>query len=363
MLGKGAKRKLDEDEDGLEGKALAGLADGPSKASYTLQRQTIFNISLMKLYSQRAPPEPSLERRVLINNMLRRIQEELRQEGGPPRPLFFPASPPPDDPVDEGFREAQPAFGVLAPPPPPPPQAPPPPGPAPPDSCLTPASLLEDDVSLFCTSPSPNHPHPHPHPHHGAARLPPSAPKDSFSSALEEIEELCTTVTATMTTTSPLGATPHLPPLPPAGSDSKERAKKPAGPAAPSEGRLAMATAEPRPTDSAPPAPSLPPSSGLDASGTSSSSSSSSSSSAFLTDLALDDILFADIDTSMYDFDACTSTAGAGPAKTAPVVTADDLVKTLSPYGPGPASPVPSSQPFKMDLAELDHIMEVLVGS
>ncbi|KAJ8246179.1 hypothetical protein GJAV_G00264570, partial [Gymnothorax javanicus] len=121
MLGKGAKRKLNEDEDGLEGKALAGLAmglsDGPSKASYTLQRQTIFNISLMKLYSQRAAAEPSLERRVLISNMLRRIQDELKQEGGP-RPLFFPASPPPpdDDPVDEGFREAQPAFGVLTPP-------------------------------------------------------------------------------------------------------------------------------------------------------------------------------------------------------------------------------------------------------
>ncbi|KAJ8365892.1 hypothetical protein SKAU_G00147230, partial [Synaphobranchus kaupii] len=169
MLGKGAKRKLDEDEDGLEGKALAGsaeLADGLSKVSYTLQRQTIFNISLMKLYSQRAPPEPSLERRVLINNMLRRIQEELKQEGGP-RPIFFSATPPPDDPVDEGFREAQPAFGVppLAPPHP---QAPPPSSPAPPDSCLTPASLLEDDSSLFCTSPSPHHPsnHLHPHPHH-----------------------------------------------------------------------------------------------------------------------------------------------------------------------------------------------------
>ncbi|KAJ8250291.1 hypothetical protein COCON_G00222130 [Conger conger] len=64
MLGKGVKRKLDEDEDGVEGKALApgGPADGPSKVSYTLQRQTIFNISLMKLYSQRAAPEPSLAR-------------------------------------------------------------------------------------------------------------------------------------------------------------------------------------------------------------------------------------------------------------------------------------------------------------
>ncbi|KAJ8405114.1 hypothetical protein AAFF_G00330350, partial [Aldrovandia affinis] len=95
MLGKGVKRKLDEDEDRLEGKALplGGVVggDGLSRVSYTLQRQTIFNISLMKLYSQRALTEPRLERRVLINNMLRRIQEELRQEGGP-RPLLFSPS-------------------------------------------------------------------------------------------------------------------------------------------------------------------------------------------------------------------------------------------------------------------------------
>ncbi|KAF6720020.1 SERTA domain-containing protein 2 [Oryzias melastigma] len=90
MFSKGAKRKLDEDEEGVEGKTMegslagGGLENGPeglSKVSYTLQRQTIFNISLMKLYSQRPLAEPRLERRVLINNMLRRIQEELKQEG------------------------------------------------------------------------------------------------------------------------------------------------------------------------------------------------------------------------------------------------------------------------------------------
>lgn len=89
----------------------------------------------------------------------------------------------------------------------------------------------------------------------------------------------------------------------------------------------------------------------------------------------------SDIDTSMYDFDPCTtsgavvgvaSTAGAGSvggggggglAKLAPVVTADDLLKSLaSPYS-GPAPQVSANQPFKIDLTELDHIMEVLVGS
>ncbi|XP_061084043.1 SERTA domain-containing protein 2-like [Conger conger] len=323
MLGKGVKRKLDEDEDGVEGKALApgGPADGPSKVSYTLQRQTIFNISLMKLYSQRAAPEPSLARRVLINNMLHRIQDELRREGGA-RPMLFPPSAPPEDPVDEGFCEA------------PPPLAPPPPPLAPPDSCLTPASLLEDDASSFCTAPPPHRPPP-------------------ASTDVGQIGELCPPAAANTTTTSSSPALPSAPPSPPAGSDPKDCSKtcsqKFEGLVWQLEGRSGVATkAESRLMDSLPP-------SGLDL-------TSSSSSSGFLTDLALDDILFADIDTSMYDFDPCTTAAGVSASKMAPVVMADDLFKTLSPYGGTPAPPAPSP-PFKMDLTELDHIMEVLVGS
>ncbi|MBN3320254.1 SRTD2 protein, partial [Atractosteus spatula] len=296
MLGKGAKRKLDENDDGLEGKAVAAAGapggDGPSKVSYTLQRQTIFNISLMKLYNHRALTEPSLEKRVLINNMLRRIQEELKQEGSL-RPMFFAASQPADDALDEGYREAQPAFGSLSPPA----------QPAQPsllasttplESCLTPASLLEDDASSFCTSPS-SAAHLLPHPD-GPAKPPTVAVKDSFSSALDEIEELCPT------TTSPGAVTPASSlPQPPSALNSKDGGK---------------------------------------------------------VYLALDDILFADIDTSMYDFDPCTSATGT-TSKIAPV-TADDLLKTLSPYNNQPVTP---NQPFKMDLTELDHIMEVLVGS
>ncbi|XP_010861643.1 PREDICTED: SERTA domain-containing protein 2 [Bison bison bison] len=186
MLGKGGKRKFDEHEDGLEGK-IVSPSDGPSKVSYTLQRQTIFNISLMKLYNHRPLTEPSLQKTVLINNMLRRIQEELKQEGS-----------------------LRPAF-------------------------------------------------------------PTSAPKlmDSLPGNFE--------ITA---------------------------------------------------------------------------------STGFLTDLTLDDILFADIDTSMYDFDPWTSASGTA-SKMSPV-SADDLLKTLAPYSSQPVAP---SQPFKMDLTELDHIMEVLVGS
>nr|XP_008533667.1 PREDICTED: SERTA domain-containing protein 2 [Equus przewalskii] len=192
MLGKGGKRKFDEHEDGLEGK-IVSPSDGPSKVSYTLQRQTIFNISLMKLYNHRPLTEPSLQKTVLINNML--------------------------------------------------------------------------------TTDSPK--------------------GDSSESSLQK----------------PEGLQEGRP------DDSKLMDSLP--------GNFEITT-----------------------------------STGFLTDLTLDDILFADIDTSMYDFDPCTSTSGTA-SKMAPV-SADDLLKTLAPYSSQPVAP---SQPFKMDLTELDHIMEVLVGS
>ncbi|KAM8860368.1 SERTA domain-containing protein 2b isoform 2-T5 [Spinachia spinachia] len=407
MFGKGAKRKLDEDEEGLEGKTLeapvaAGLLgtvpEGLSKVSYTLQRQTIFNISLMKLYSQRPLGEPRLERRVLINNMLRRIQDELKQEGSL-RPLLLPPSPPPDDPMDEGFREAPSSFGALSaaaqpsqplallvpaivPPPSPHPMAPP--GyqapqacPAPLESCLTPASLLEDDGgdSAFCT-PSPPTP-----PLSPASALPPplpSAPKGPAPAsssgvpppilsdmeldpptAITRTAAANTTTVTTSPALTPLTQPPHLQPEGPLRVGRTTGAKPEAAGVLLAEARCG----ELRPMDTAP----APPPGGLgDISPTSSSPSSPSG---FLSDLALDDVLFADIDTSMYDYDPCTTagavgaTAGGGLSKLPPMVTADDLLKSLaSPYS-GPAPQVPANQPFKIDLTELDHIMEVLVGS
>uniref|UniRef100_A0A8C2KGX0 SERTA domain containing 2b n=1 Tax=Cyprinus carpio TaxID=7962 RepID=A0A8C2KGX0_CYPCA len=369
MLGKGAKRKLDEDEEGLEGKALAAgagaMADGLSKVSYTLQRQTIFNMSLMKLYNHRALTEPSLEKRVLINNMLRRIQDELKQEGNL-RPLFFSPSPPPDDPVDEGFREAQPAFSVslVAPPLS---QSPALSSPvltspssglsntSPLEACLTPASLLEEDSVTLCTSPSPLVPLPPTLP-----RPPSSVARDSFSFALDEIEELCpsplpaNTSAPGATSPSSLTVSLQMPLCPPSLNSGALDSKDCSKPCSPKLEGLVPLPEERSAVSNAPE--TLPPNS-LDM-----STSPSASSSGFLTDLALDDILFADIDTSMYDFDPCTSSSGAAPTKLAPMVTADELLKTLSPYSAA-APAVGSNQPFKMDLTELDHIMEVLVGS
>ncbi|XP_072293536.1 SERTA domain-containing protein 2-like [Eucyclogobius newberryi] len=358
MFGKGHKRKLDEDEAELEGKALevgaAGVAgaavsipEGLSKVSYTLQRQTIFNISLMKLYTPR-PGEPSLQRRVLINNMLRRIQDELKRDGSL-RPLLLPPSPPPDDPLDEGYRQAPPTFGVLAqsqpsallmaplsphpmgaspasPNPPPLPSLPPQDRPL--EACLTPASLLEDDnmESMENTTfsiASPPTPPPSPRP----ARLQPT-----------ELDIAANGNVLTVSTSQP----------------SREHRAKPE-PASVLQAELRLLDALPTAPSSVGVAPDPP----------------SASPSGFLSDLALDDVLFADIDTSMYDFDPCTTTTTAssvaaavgGISKMAPVVTADDLIKSFAlPYS-GPAPQVSSSQPFKIDLTELDHIMEVLVGS
>lgn len=424
MFGKGAKRKLDEDEEGLEDKTLevpvegGGLGlcpEGLSKVSYTLQRQTIFNISLMKLYSQRPLGEPRLERRVLINNMLRRIQDELKQEGSL-RPLLFPPSPPPDDPMDEGFREAPSSFGVLsgtgqvsqpsallmpmiAPPASPHPMVPPncqaaqacpvrvEACPAPLDACLTPASLLEEDGgdSAFC-APSPPTPPLSPPPAQApqlplallAPRVPPPASFNTFSSALSDMEvgpptaitrtaaANCTTATTSLAPT-PLSQSSHLIALPPPSPGGLPRDCRPTGakPEATGTSPAESRCAETRMMDAAP---VLPPAGLIDSS--SSPSSPSSPPSGFLSDLALDDVLFADIDTSMYDFDPCTTAgavagaaAGGGLTKLTPLVTADDLLKSLAvPYS-GPTPQVSAGQPFKMDLTELDHIMEVLVGS
>ncbi|KAF7653531.1 hypothetical protein LDENG_00081730 [Lucifuga dentata] len=214
-------------------------------------------MSLMKLYGPRMGIDLGLQRRVLINNVIRHIHNDFRQEGGVGT-LFFSAMPAvaaADGCEDESYRQPPqppPSFGVLSSSLS---------GFATLDSCLTPASLLEEDVPLFFTLPSSSSssssssPHHHHHLHHSPRPLPSPSSKDSFSSALEEIEELTTD-----TSPSPSGS--------------------------------------------------------------------------FLTDFALDDILFTDIDTSM-SMSGYVAAGGGGA----------------------------QNQTFKMDLAELDHIMEVLVGS
>uniref|UniRef100_A0AAR2LHY4 SERTA domain-containing protein n=1 Tax=Pygocentrus nattereri TaxID=42514 RepID=A0AAR2LHY4_PYGNA len=78
------------------------------------------------------------------------------------------------------------------------------------------------------------------------------------------------------------------------------------------------------------------------------------SSSIFLPELSLDDFLFSDIDNFLCDLNPCGPNPGlaqgSSSSKVVSMVT-DDLLRSLT------------NQPFKTDLNELDHIMEVLVGS
>ncbi|GLD69174.1 SERTA domain-containing protein 2-like protein [Lates japonicus] len=254
MLGNRVKRKLDEAEDGLEEERCPMAVSSVSQASLSLQHQTVLNMSLMKLYGPQTGAGLGLRRRVLINNVVRHIHDDVRQEGGVST-LFLSAAPPP--PAESHQQPPPPpssSFSILSLDP----------------SCLTPASLLEEDLPVFLTLPPSSSPRP--------------PPRDSFSSALEEIEEL--------------GPSSSRPPSPAAARVLFDVIMKEEG---------------------CPPSPSSPGS--------------------FLTDLTLDDVLFTDIDTSMFDLGSCPP-----PPKMAPVVTAGGLVRSMSGT---------QSQPFKMDLAEL----------
>uniref|UniRef100_A0A673GJN2 SERTA domain containing 2a n=1 Tax=Sinocyclocheilus rhinocerous TaxID=307959 RepID=A0A673GJN2_9TELE len=81
MLGKGLKRKLEQEEE--NGVMKMSCPQEASPACYWLQRQTVLNLSLLKLHSRPGHSEPGLARRVLITNTLRRIQDI-------PAPQSFP---------------------------------------------------------------------------------------------------------------------------------------------------------------------------------------------------------------------------------------------------------------------------------
>lgn len=74
---------------------------------------------------------------------------------------------------------------------------------------------------------------------------------------------------------------------------------------------------------------------------------------AFLPELSLDDFLFSDLDNFLCELNPCTLNLSPGLGSQSKVVSmvTDDLVRSLT------------NQPFKTDLNELEHIMEVLVGS
>ena len=70
----GAKRKHDEVDA-----SAASCADGVT--TYITQRQSMLDVSMVKLQNSPTRKEPSLRRSVLIFNTLRRIETELQEEG------------------------------------------------------------------------------------------------------------------------------------------------------------------------------------------------------------------------------------------------------------------------------------------
>ncbi|KAG8449333.1 hypothetical protein GDO86_016111 [Hymenochirus boettgeri] len=77
MFARGIKRKCFEHEDDNEGHP----ADLKTVASYTLERQSLLDMSLVKLQLCHMLVEPNLCRSVLIANTVRQIQEEMTQDG------------------------------------------------------------------------------------------------------------------------------------------------------------------------------------------------------------------------------------------------------------------------------------------
>ncbi|XP_003803214.1 cell division cycle-associated protein 4 [Otolemur garnettii] len=77
MFARGLKRKCADHEEDL-GAALAGFKAVPS---YSLQRQSLLDMSLVKLQLCHMLVEPNLCRSVLIANTVRQIQEEMTQDG------------------------------------------------------------------------------------------------------------------------------------------------------------------------------------------------------------------------------------------------------------------------------------------
>ncbi|XP_048051883.1 SERTA domain-containing protein 2 [Megalobrama amblycephala] len=270
MLGKGLKRKLEQEEE--NGVMKMASPQEVSPTCYWLQRQTVLNLSLLKLHSRPGHTDPGLARRVLITNTLRHIQDELRGEEGVLLPPSVPRQQPPSSPVI----------------------------------------------------------------------------KDSFSAALAEIESLCPTVgiTALFSTEAARSNTSDQN-MPDITSSTNLIHSGESRNTDPDLSEMHSSVDPPIPlSDSAQSALSHTPS--------------------FLADFSLDDFLFTEIDNILFDNSPCSSSLSgtSGTSRVISMVT-DDFVKTLTGYGNGGASQsaLPSNQTFKLDLNELDHIMEVLVGS
>lgn len=86
MFPKGTKRKFSDSGEelasgGEQGQAASSAAARTLSSSYSLQRQSLLDMSLIKLQLCHMLVEPNLCRSVLITNTVRQIQEEMTQDG------------------------------------------------------------------------------------------------------------------------------------------------------------------------------------------------------------------------------------------------------------------------------------------
>ncbi|XP_072895080.1 uncharacterized protein [Hemitrygon akajei] len=278
MLAKGLKRKLSDYEENMAG--LPGAFDSNPGLPYTLQRQLVLNMCLIKLQSCRMLVEPNLHRSVLIANTVRQIQEEMRQEGS-----------------HEGSSSCN--------------------GPNPiPDTSIPCHGGIElTGSSVLNTSPDLN----------GSSDFSESQLENSL--VLVSDNDMSSAISSILKDLDFMeDISPSPCPIPADESDAYVHL--------PFEDR----TQETRPVE------------------TVFGSFEISNSTSYLTDLAFDDI-FEDIDTSMYDSDLCLlpSTSVRSP----PAIV-DDVPK---PFQLCNSTSVNTIQICRVDLSDLDHIMEILVGS
>ncbi|XP_051873724.1 SERTA domain-containing protein 2 [Pristis pectinata] len=278
MLAKGLKRKLSDYEENMAG--VPGAFDSTPGLPYTLQRQLVLNMCLIKLQSCRMLVEPNLHRSVLIANTVRQIQEEMRQEGSHEASSSCNGpNPIPDTHIPcQGGTELT-GSSVLN---------------ASPDlngSSDFSESQLENSLVLVSDNDM-------------------SSAISSILKDLDFMEDISPSPCPTPAGESDVNV--HLP--------FEDRPQ------------------EIRPVE------------------TVFGSFEISNSTSYLTDLAFDDI-FEDIDTSMYDSDLCLLPS---TSVRSPPATVDDVPK---PFQLCNSTSVNAIQICRVDLSDLDHIMEILVGS